>query len=101
MANLKYKSNETQLTYTISIECDYFWRIFLAWADCHGVSPTTQKTIVKNLNPFLRQNCANLRAQQLKRAILYVSNASASRIEEVCDLFNSAIKISVNPLEKS
>lgn len=101
MENLKYKANETKLNYIISINYDYFLHVFPSWADRHAIPAEIQKKIIKNLKPFLRQNCANMCGQQLKRAIIYTCNASGANIEEVTDLFNSSINIKIEPFVRS
>lgn len=98
MENLKYKANETKLTYIISINYDYFFRVFPSWADRRAVPAKIQKKIIKSLKPFLRQNCANMCGQQLKRAVIYTCNVSGASIEEVTELFNSSINIKIEPL---
>lgn len=97
MENLKYKANETKLNYIVSINYDYFLRVFPSWSDRHAVPAEIQKKIIKNLKPFLRQNCANMRGQQLKRAVIYTCNLSGANIEEVTELFNSSINIKIEP----
>lgn len=97
MENLKYKANETKLIYIISINYDYFFCVFPSWGDRHAVTPEIQKKIIKNLKPFLRRNCADMRGQQLKRAVIYICNVSGVSIEEVTELFNSSINIKIEP----